>query len=161
MAKLIAICGKICSGKTYLANQLRQQENAVILSTDEATFDLVSNVQGDFYDQLCIRINDYLLKKAVEFVQTGCNVILDWGFWKKSDRQRINDYCAGKGVCVEWHYIDISDALWERSIAHRNDLIQRGEGGSAFFMDEGLKEKLLSMWEAPDESEIQIWHTRQ
>ena len=37
MAKVILICGKICSGKTYYARQLRDQYNAVILSTDEGT----------------------------------------------------------------------------------------------------------------------------
>lgn len=34
MAKVIAICGKICSGKTWYARQLREQEQAVILSCD-------------------------------------------------------------------------------------------------------------------------------
>lgn len=48
MAKVIAICGKICSGKTYYANNLKIKENAVILSTDEATFDLVNNEQANF-----------------------------------------------------------------------------------------------------------------
>ena len=32
MAKVIAICGKICSGKTYYANKIKGKENAVVLS---------------------------------------------------------------------------------------------------------------------------------
>ena len=32
MAKLIAICGKVCSGKSYYAKNLREKENAVNLS---------------------------------------------------------------------------------------------------------------------------------
>ena len=35
MAKIMAICGKICCGKTYYSNQLKEKENAVILSCDE------------------------------------------------------------------------------------------------------------------------------
>ena len=31
MAKIIAICGKICCGKTYYANQIKEKEKAVIL----------------------------------------------------------------------------------------------------------------------------------
>ena len=27
------------------------------------------------------------MKKAVEIVKAGCNVILDWGFWTKAERQ--------------------------------------------------------------------------
>lgn len=43
MAKIIAICGKICCGKTYYANQIKEKENAVILSCDELTKDLFDN----------------------------------------------------------------------------------------------------------------------
>lgn len=43
MSKIIAICGKICSGKSYYATQIKEQENAVILSIDEATYDLIDN----------------------------------------------------------------------------------------------------------------------
>ena len=32
MARIILICGKICSGKTYYARQLKEKYNAVILS---------------------------------------------------------------------------------------------------------------------------------
>ena len=39
MAKIIAICGKICSGKTYYAQSLKDKENAVILSCDELTWE--------------------------------------------------------------------------------------------------------------------------
>lgn len=49
--KIIAICGKICSGKTYYANQIKDKENAVVLSTDEVTYDLIDNEQGEFYDK--------------------------------------------------------------------------------------------------------------
>ena len=80
MAKVIAICGKICSGKSYYANQIKNELKAVILSTDEATFDLIDNEQGEFYDAFADRVNKYLMKKAVEIVKAGCNVILDWGF---------------------------------------------------------------------------------
>ena len=50
MAKLLCICGKIGCGKTYYANRLKEQEHAVILSTDEVTYDLTNNQQGDGYD---------------------------------------------------------------------------------------------------------------
>lgn len=66
MSKLIAICGKICSGKSYYANQLKKNENAVILSTDEATFDLIENEQGEFYNIFAQRVNGYLKKKLLK-----------------------------------------------------------------------------------------------
>lgn len=79
MAGIILICGKICSGKTYYARRLREAKNAVILSTDEATYDLTQNEQGPSYDAFAARVNRYLRKKAVEIARAGANVILDWG----------------------------------------------------------------------------------
>lgn len=50
MAKVYLICGKICSGKTRYAEHLRTISPAVILSTDEVTYDLTDNAQGDGYN---------------------------------------------------------------------------------------------------------------
>ena len=47
MAKLYLICGKICSGKTYYSDILKEKLNAVVLSPDEATYDLIQNEQGE------------------------------------------------------------------------------------------------------------------
>ncbi len=49
MAKVILICGKIASGKSYYANQIKNKERAVILNTDELTYSLFNNEQGDKY----------------------------------------------------------------------------------------------------------------
>lgn len=92
MAKVIAICGKICSGKTYYAKQIKDKENAVILSTDEATYDLIDNEQGEYYNVFAEKVNKYLLKKSAEIVSVGCNVILDWGFWTRKGRIEITGF---------------------------------------------------------------------
>lgn len=111
MAKVFLICGKICSGKSYYAKTLKDKYNAVILSTDEVTFDLIRNEQGEFYNVFAERVNLYLRKKAVEICKVGANVILDWGFWTRNDRQSISDYFKSQGIAYEWHYLDVSDAL--------------------------------------------------
>ena len=43
MAKVILICGKICSGKSYYARKLKEKEHAVILSRDEMTYVIFSS----------------------------------------------------------------------------------------------------------------------
>ena len=159
MSKLIAICGKICSGKSWYAHELKAQHPAVILSTDEVTYDLTDNEQGEKYDAFCLRVNAYLLKKALEIVEAGADVILDWGFWRREQRQALTAACAERGVAVEWHYVEIDDAAWQKNIDERNQRISEGRGGSDFFVDEGLRDKLLRLWEAPTHDEIDVWHT--
>ncbi|MDE5764849.1 MAG: ATP-binding protein [Ruminococcus sp.] len=156
MGKIIAVCGKICSGKSYYAKMLKSSGNYVILSTDEATYDLIGNIQGEFYDEFCVRLNRYLLKKAVEIAEADCNVILDWGFWTAGNRRSVTEYCRNKGVDIEWHYVSISDECWEESIRLRNEKIMQENGGSDFYVDDGLKNKLLSLWEEPLEEEIDV-----
>ena len=158
MAKLLCICGKIGCGKTYYANRLKEQEHAVILSTDEVTYDLTNNQQGDGYDEFAIRVNLYLRKKAVEIVNAGCTVILDWGFWTKENRKEIKRYGENNGVLVEMHYIDIDDKTWYENIEKRNNEVIPGNGGSSFYVNEGLLNKVSSLFEIPEKEEIDIWY---
>ena len=157
MAKMILICGKICSGKTYYARQLMDQCNAVILSTDEVTWDLINNEQGEFYDVFAERVNLYLRKKAVEIVKAGANVVLDWGFWTAAGRKEISDFLRDRQVEYEWHFIEIPDNLWYRNIGERNRRITEGKGGTDFYVDEGLLQKLLSRFEKPERNEMDVW----
>ena len=156
MARIIAVCGKICSGKTYYANSLKVVENAVILSCDELTNDLFDNNLGDRHDEMSRRIWTYFYKKSAELVGIGCNVILDWGFWKRIDRQNMSDFCRRNNISCEWHYVKVDDKTWERNINERNKRILDGFGGSDYFLDEGLMAKLQLMWEEPDEKEMDV-----
>ena len=158
MAKLLCVCGKIGCGKTYYANRLKEQEHAVILSTDEVTYDLTNNQQGEGYDEFARRVNLYLRKKAVEIVNAGCTVILDWGFWTKENRKEIKRYGENNGVLVEMHYIDIDDKTWYENIEKRNNEVISGNGGSSFYVDEGLLNKVSSLFEIPEKEEIDIWY---
>ena len=160
MAKVYLICGKICSGKTCYAEELRERFSAVILSTDEVTYDLTDNQQGEGYDAFAKRVNGYLRKKAVQIVQAGANVILDWGFWTKTGRMEITEYFRTQDISYEWHYVDVSDEQWEKNIAERNRRIENGEGGSDFYVDEGLRSKVLSLFEVPAREEIDVWVSR-
>lgn len=97
------------------------------------------------------------MKKAVEIVKAGCNIILDWGFWTKAERQETTKYFNQFGIDVEWHYIDIEQTRWEQLIEERNIKIQSGNGGSDIYVDEGLLNKLLSKIEEPTRDEMDIW----
>ena len=156
--KIIAICGKIASGKTYYANTIKEKENAVILNTDELTYSMFDNEQGEKYTELAERANEYLSKKAVEIAKAGCNVILDWGFWNKIIRKNTTEYFNRKNINIEWHYIDIDDLSWEENIKERNKKIENSENKTDFYVTDGLKQKLLENWETPSNEEIDVWY---
>lgn len=135
-----------------------ENENAIILNTDELTYAMFDNEQGDKYTDLANRANEYLLKKAVELVKIGCNVILDWGFWRKYNRGYVSEYFKNENIKVEWHYINIDDISWEQNIEKRNRNINAGMNKTDFYVTEGLKKKLLDNWEEPSKDEIDVWY---
>lgn len=158
MPKVIALCGKICSGKTFYANKIKEEKNAVILSTDEATFYLMDNEQGERYDDFAKRVNEYLMKKAIDIVRAGANVILDWGFWSKKERINLTNYYKKCNIPVEWHYVDVTQEKWQDLIKKRNELIVSGQEEYSFYFDDGLKKKLLDSFNEPSKEEMDIWY---
>ena len=158
MGKVIIVCGKICSGKSYYSKLLKESLNAVIISPDEATYELIDNEQGEFYNVFSERLNKYLTKKVGEIAQAGANVIFERGLWTKKDRESIREYYKNNGIECKIHYISVDDETWRKNIDERNKRIENGNGGSDFYLDEGLMKKLESKWEEPTEDEVDVIH---
>lgn len=153
MSKVIVVCGKICSGKSYYSKKIKDSLNAVIISPDEATYELINNEQGEFYNFFSKRLNDYLTKKVGEIAKAGANVIFERGLWSSKNRKDIKDYYKSVGVECEIHYVYVDDDTWKKNIDERNKRILDGNGGSDFYLDEGLMKKLESLWEEPTSDE--------
>ncbi|MCH5251803.1 MAG: ATP-binding protein [Lachnospiraceae bacterium] len=156
MAKVILICGKICCGKSTYAEQLRLENKAVLLSVDEITLALFEQHIGDKHDEYVEKTQKYLFDKSVEIIETGTNVILDWGFWMKEERDFAKEFYRSRNIECEFHYIDISDETWALRLRKRNDAIL-AEETSAYFVDDNLAAKFGALFEMPDKDEIDVW----
>lgn len=149
MAKLILICGKLCSGKTTYAKTLP----AVSLSVDELMLSLLDPYLGDLHEVYAARAKAYLLQKTEELLANGVDVVLDWGFWKAAERKAIRERFSRLGHVVELHYLAIPNDVWEARIEGRNQAILRGEV-QAYHVDENLRNLFESLFEPPEEGEI-------
>lgn len=157
MPKAILICGKIASGKSVYAARVKKQENAVLLSVDELVLSILGGNLGEKHDEITDRIQAYLFEKSLEIVEVGANVLLDWGFWTRERRSAARAFYEDRGITCEFHYIDVPDAVWRRNIAIRNQAVLDGKT-DAYFVDDGLTQKLKSLFEAPTRDEIDVWH---
>lgn len=155
-AKVILICGKICCGKSTYAEKLCVENKAVLLSCDEITLALFDGNLGENHDEFVRKTKNFLLKKSVDIVKIGINVILDWGFWTKEERDHTRNFYQSRNILCEFHYIDISDIIWKSNIAKRNNLIL-SDSISAYFVDASLADKFESIFEKPEKDEIDIW----
>lgn len=156
MEKVFLICGKICCGKSTYAEQLRSKYNAVILSVDEIMLSIFGDHTGEKHDEYCKNVQKYLFEKSLEFIYIGVSVILDWGFWQKTDREFAKDFYRSKKIVCELHFIDISEKTWKQRIAMRNDMLSRGKL-NAYCVDENLARKFDSIFEYPDKDEIDVF----
>jgi len=157
MTKIVFLCGKICSGKTTLARRLLAEGGAVLLSCDEVADMIFHKDLGERHDSVMEDVKRYLHKKAADVLAAGCDVILDWGFWKSAERAALKKQYDLPGVEQVWYYIDVEDSRWLRNIEMRNADVLAGKS-TDYFVDEGLKRKLLANFEPPTPEEIDIWH---
>jgi len=156
MSKVILICGKICSGKSTYAEWLRVQNNAVLLSIDEIMLTLFGQHVGDKHDEYVEKIEKYLFEKSVEVIEAGMDVILDWGFWVKREREYAKEFYRTRHIEYEFHYIDISDGIWKARLNKRNSAVSANEV-SAYFVDDNLFAKFEMLFEMPGKEEIDVW----
>ena len=149
MAKITLICGKICSGKSYIAGKIE----GVILNCDELMTTLFPEPLGDAFDEMGRRAESYLMNLAETLTLGGVNVILDWGFWTRDSRNAAIERFRARGIETELIYVEPSERRRLENIALRNAAFAAGEKG-IFEADEGLLEKCDSRFEPPAPPEV-------
>lgn len=83
-------------------------------------------------------------------------MIFERGLWKSKDRKEIREYYKKNKVDCEIHYVYVDDKTWKQNIEERNKRVLEGNGGSDFYLDEGLMKKLKSRWEEPTKDEYDV-----
>ncbi len=83
------LCGLPGSGKTTYANEL-EQNGAIRLTLDEELFKRHGrNLPDGTYHEFEKKTKSALTDELIAYLKDGKSVILDWGFWKKEERNRI------------------------------------------------------------------------
>ena len=146
---LILICGLPGAGKTTLARRLEVERPAVRFTEDEwvaRLFGPDAAHDGPLRD----RIHEVQWGHAVRVAQLGVDVVLDWGFWARGQRDDYRGRAAALGLTTELHYLDVSrDDLWRR-IALRN----RGLPPDSFHVHEHELDEWVTWFEPPTADEL-------
>ncbi len=153
MPKVLIMCGKICSGKSTYAEKLKLENKAVILSVDELTLALFENQAGEKLDFYVEKLKEYFLKKSLDIVEAGADVILDWGFWTKKERDYAREFYDSRNIRYQFYYMNVGIDEWKKRILKRNQEIKR-EQLEAYPIDKGLLSKVEKMFEEPDRKEL-------
>jgi predicted kinase len=139
-----------CAGKTTLARHLAVQLHAVRLSPDEWMAHLeVDPFDGPFRD----RLETLFWVHTQELLRLGQSVILESGFWLRSDRDEKRLGARALGVPVELRYRRTDSAELLRRVQRRN---VRNNSASVR-LDRQQLEQYAQWFEAPDDAEMSLF----
>ena len=147
MAILILMVGLPGGGKTTLAKQLEAERSAVRFTPDEWFGALVL----DPYDEaLRARIEALQWDCAARLLTLEIDVILDFGFWAREEREDYRARAAALGEATEIIFLDVPRAeLWSR-LSTRNADLPTG----TFHVEEASLDAWWSMFEPPSREEL-------
>ena len=113
--------GLPCSGKTMLAQKLELERSALRLTPDEWQIGLFGqDAKEPEHDARQSFIEAMLWSIASRALELGTNVILDFGFWAREEREDYRLRAKRLGASSEVHFLDVQEEELLRRLAVRN-----------------------------------------
>ena len=130
----------------------------ILLSQDDFVEQLGLDYFDDLHSRLIPKLQYCLYELAADISRCGANVVLDFGFWSKRERQYVSEVFRNMCIAPRWCYMDVSDAVWAQNIADRNREVI-AEGHPEFQIDAAKMQEINAEFEVPDRDEMDIWVT--
>jgi len=145
--RLVLLCGLPASGKTTLARQVAEAYGAVRLNPDEWEFAL----DVDPFDEgFQTRLEGQFWELAQRLLVLGISVVLEWGFWDRSERDEKREAARTLGVAVELRFLDVP---YEELV--RRVMARHADGGIA--ITESHMEGYRATFEPPTDDELALY----
>lgn len=121
MATLHLMVGLPCSGKSTLARKLERELPALRLTPDEWQIPLFGqDAEEPEHDARHSLIEAMLWNLAGRALELGTDVILDFGFWAREEREDYRSRAKHLGAGSEVHFLDVPDDELLRRLEERN-----------------------------------------
>ncbi len=126
--KLMFLCGKMAAGKSTLARDLAERENAVLLAQDEFLDHLfpgeITDIPG--FVKYSTRLKNALTPHVCALLSKGVSVVLDFPGNTMAQRAWFRGLFERANVEHELHFVDASDALCKRQLRGRSQGLPPG-----------------------------------
>jgi predicted kinase len=144
--------GLPCSGKTTLAQKLESDQSALRLTPDEWQVRLFGqDAEEPEHDVRHNLIETMLWNIANRALVLGTNVILDFGFWAREEREDFRLRAKQLGASSEVHFLDVSEDELMRRLAVRNSQLSQ----ESFHIPEGTMKPWIAFFQRPTPDELE------
>ena len=144
------MCGLTGSGKTTYAKRLEREHSAVRFSVDEWMIDLCGHhMPRDVFDERLEALKDLLWNVTRRLLELGVNVVLDFGFWKRSERLNFKSRLEEVGATPHLYFFDVPLPQLHKRLALRNAALSKG----TFEITPEMLEMFSSWFEPPTRAE--------
>ena len=145
------ICGFIGAGKTTFARKLEHETGAIRITKDEWMIKIfgskiTTDANFERYDKL---VTELATDIAFKILKSGNDVILDEGFWVKSQRDEIKKNILQAGAKPIIYYVESSIALMKERVINRS----KNPPIDSFEINEDMFDNYLKYWEPPTREE--------
>ena len=156
MATLHLMTGLPCSGKTTKAKQLEKRHNALLLSPDVWYIKLFGRNKGAKYNRNQRNVEFIMWTHASRVLSLGVDVILDYGFPTRAERDKYREMARALGVNFKIHYMDVPVKELYKRITKRNKVILKNFETieDAFIIFREDMDVCVEKFEAPSSGEL-------
>ena len=152
MATLHLMVGLPCAGKTTLAQKLERERSALRLTPDEWQVGLFGqDAEEPEHDARHSLIEAMLWNIASRALELGTNVILDFGFWAREEREDYRLRAKRLGASSEVHFLDVPAEELLRRLAVRNSQPSQ----KSFHISEESMKPWIEFFQRPTAEELE------
>lgn len=109
-------------GKTTLAKKLEKELPAVRFTHDDFMCHLYARNLPDNKFRIAYRkVDELIWEMAEKCIKSGSNVILDYGFWSKEVRKKVNKRALSLTPEVIFHHITCDEQIAKQRVLNRSE----------------------------------------
>lgn len=151
--RVYLICGFIGAGKSTFSKKLEEKTGAVRITKDEWLIELFGHdprIEGySHYDHVICKLTR---RVAFDFAKHGTDVIIDEGFWAKSERDQMKEKIEKLGAECILYYVKASKEDMKARVLNRS----KNPSKDSFEIEEEMFDSYLKFWQPPTEDENPI-----